>query len=297
MVSNPCRILPGTGKANIFKDRMMDYHDFGNCLITANPLSRTICGDLDGRRLWIKQTVPPKARIWHRLQKILASLLGMPILRATVSAGGPENLRAEAERLRHFKSKGFHVPDVVAVYEDLMVMTDAGPQFRAWLDKTLDGETRCAALKKAIVSMAGLHAAGLAHGRPYMRDMTWDGKTIGFLDLEEDPVTVMPLVTAQARDIWIFLSAASRYARLPGSKMHYEDTLIKELYAEYARNANPAVLKELRIFALSLTRLRRILEHKLLWKKIGTDARQSVFINRCLEECSEPSYSSSNTAA
>ena len=274
----------------------MNYLDFGTCLVSAHPESRTICGNHEGQKLWVKLTVPPKARIWHTLQKIIAGISGCPILRATVSPGGTESLKMEAERLREFKSKGFHVPDVLAVYDDMLVLTDAGQQFREYLDKTTDSQKRRDALKSAMRSMGNLHRAGLAHGRPYMRDMTWDGNVIGFLDLEEDPVRVMPLTTAQARDIWIFLSAASRYARRPGHKGIYEDALIVELFHEYARDADKDVLKDLQQFVLFLKPLRRVLDNKYLWKKIGTDARQSVFINRCLEECLESACSSSCNA-
>lgn len=260
----------------------MDYLEFGTCLISAHPKSRTISGDYQGRKLWIKQSVPPKARIWHYLQKILAAILGMPILRATVSAGHHENLLAEANRLRLFAEKGFHVPEVVAIYPDILIMTDAGPQLRQWLDNTLDQIKRFDALHCAMDALANLHAGGLAHGRPYMRDMTWDGTKVGFLDLEENPVTVMPLATAQARDIWIFLSAASRYARKPGDKAQYQPGLIETLFKTYCENAAPAVLAELKDFVRPLTPLGRFLSHPYLWKKIGTDARQSVFVTLSL---------------
>lgn len=261
----------------------MDYYSFGTSLISQHPASRTIRGELDGRVLWIKQTVPPKARIWHRLQKILAALFAKPILRGTVSEGRAENLRAEAKRLQDFAACGFHVPEVLAVYDEFMVMVDAGPQLRAALDETKDTALREQTLLCAIRALADLHAGGLAHGRPYVRDMTWDGKQIGFLDLEEDPVKVMPLAAAQARDVWIFLSAASRYARPAGQKMHYEPALIQTLFAEYQKTARPDTLKELEIFVMFLRPVRRLLDNEFLWPKIGTDARQSVFINRCIE--------------
>jgi tRNA A-37 threonylcarbamoyl transferase component Bud32 len=262
----------------------MDYKEFGTCLISAHPESRTMSGDYEGQRLWIKQSVPPKARIWHALQKFLAAVTDMPILRATVSPGRHESLAAEAHRLGIFAERGFHVPKVVGLYQDMMVMTCAGPQLRAWLDSTLDCNKRKQALTAAIETLADLHAKGFAHGRPYMRDMTWDGTKIGFLDLEEDPVKVMPLATAQARDVWIFLSAASRYARTPGNKAHYEQDLITELFNSYYSKADPAVIKELQSFTNLLSPLRRWLEHPWAWKKIGTDARQSVFVTSCLEK-------------
>ncbi len=276
--ASPCRLPPFS-----CMQKNMDYQEFGTCLISAHPKARTISGDHAGQRLWIKQSVPPKARIWHTLQRTLAAILGMPILRATVSAGRHESLVAEAARLKQFADKGFHVPQVLAIYQDMLVMTDAGPQFRTWLDTTLDLTQRKTGLATAMLSLADLHSQGLAHGRPYMRDMTWDGKTIGFLDLEEDPVLVMPLATAQARDVWIFLSAASRYARKPGDKRTYEPGLIESLFETYREKADPKVLDELRHFVCSLSGLGRFLEHPLLWKKIGTDARQSVFVTRTLE--------------
>ncbi|PZQ43449.1 MAG: hypothetical protein DI551_12130 [Micavibrio aeruginosavorus] len=261
----------------------MDYHAFGHSLIPSSPHTRTMCGELDGRKIWIKLPVPPKARIWHHLQRILASALGKPILRYTVSPGGGESLYKEADRLCAFKESGFHVPDVLGVYDDMMVLSDAGPQLRETLDKTKDLQTRTALLKTAMLEMARLHAKGLAHGRPYMRDMTWDGTRIGFLDLEEDPVRVMPLSTAQARDIWIFLSAASRFSRVPGDKLRYEGPLISDLLTTYREQADPKTMQELNNLVHFLKPVRKMLDRSWLWGKIGTDARQSVYVNRCLE--------------
>jgi tRNA A-37 threonylcarbamoyl transferase component Bud32 len=273
----------------------IDYEDFGTCLLSAHSRSRTIYGESGGQRIWIKQTVPPKARIWHTLQKLLAASLNRPFLRATVSEGGSKSLAMEAARLREFKAKGFHVPDVLGVYDNILVMTDAGPQLRAFLDQTLESEKRAFILKKAVQALAALHNAGLAHGRPYMRDMTWDGRHIGFLDLEEDPVLVMPIMSAQARDVWIFLSAASRYARLPGNKSDYDDALIADLFTEYKQCVDPAILDELRTMVEFAAPLRQFLDRKFLWSRIGTDARQSVFVNRCLESCLKDGSSSSKT--
>ncbi len=263
----------------------MDYHSYGTKLVTNNPDARTVCTTIEGQRIWFKQPVPPKARVWHKIQKFLAGTINHPILRVTVSNGGASALRAEAQRLIEFKERGFHAPEVLAVYDDMIVMTDAGPQLRAYLDQLQSYDERLTLLKTTMQEMARLHQSGLAHGRPYMRDMTWDGEKIGFLDLEEDPLKVMPLSTAQARDVWIFISAASRYARRAGCKNIYEGDLVYELYDEYARSANEDTLKELRSFVLFLKPIRKVLDNKILWNHIGRDARQSVFVNRCLESC------------
>lgn len=264
----------------------MDYLIFGTCLISAHPGSRTLSGDYEGRKLWIKQTVPPQSRIWHTLQRAMASLSGLPILRATViTDDSPINLEHEAKRLRTFKENGFKVPDVLAVYDTMMVLTDVGPQLRTTLDQTLDSERRVEILKQAIRNLAALHRKGLVHGRPYLRDMTYENAEIAFLDLEEDPLTVMPLAAGQARDLWIFLGSASRYARLPGNKAAYDPALIKTLYEEYGQICDSAVVEELRRFIHFLMPVLKIIEKPLIWKKVGTDARQAGIATRCLYEC------------
>lgn len=261
---------------------MTDYLQFGKNLTDAHPESRTMYGIRDGQRIWIKQICPPKARIWHALQKILALILQQPILRCTVSPGGSDALAREAERLITFKARGFHVPDVLARNEHMLILTDAGPQLRAWLDKNENPHDRQQALRAATRALAAIHKAGMTHGRPYVRDMTWDGTRIGFLDLEEDPVHVMPLPCGQARDIWLFLSSAARFARAPGDKYIYEEPLIADLWAEYARHTDRQVIDALRKFINVLNPLRRCLEGDRLWQHIGNDARQSVFVTRCL---------------
>lgn len=262
----------------------MDYRPYGTKLVTKNPGARTISAVINGQKIWFKQPVPPKARVWHFLQKLLSAMVPRPILRATVSKGGAEALYAETERLRAFKQAGFHVPDVLAVHDDMIIMTDMGPQFRDVLDKLGDRAAQAELLKLAIIEMARLHNAGLAHGRPYMRDMTWDGNRLAFLDLEEDPVKVMPIKTAQARDIWIFLSAASRFATVPGRTKHYRGRLIHDLLDTYLSATTPQVLLDLKDFIRLIAPLRKLLDRPLLWDHIGRDTRQSVYVTRCLEE-------------
>jgi len=263
-------------------NRILDYLSFGRAVIQKNPESRTLYGVHEGSRIWIKQPCPPKARIWHDLQKFLAWVCRQPILRCTVSPGGGHSLRQEADRLQEFKDKGYNVPSILALDDDLLVLSDAGPQLRSFLDKMDDANGREQILLETVRALANLHANGMVHGRPYTRDMTWDGEQIGFLDLEENPAKVMPMPMAQARDIWVFLGSAARHAR--DGKYNFSSDLIKSLYREYTRHVGPEIIAELRIFVNFLSPLRRLGQTSFLWPKIGKDARQSVFITQCLHE-------------
>lgn len=263
----------------------MDYLDFGKTLIAAKPGDRTFCGyDEQARRIWIKRPCPPKTRIWHRLQRMIALCLRQPILGCTVSGGGAESLRQEGERLRAFKAMGFAVPDVLAVSDEMLVLSDGGPQLRAVLDKTEDENAQQAILLQTARALAALHRKGAVHGRPYLRDMTWHDGTVGFLDLEETPEQVMPIAAAQARDVWLFLGSAARFARKDGDKYTYDSDKLGTLYQAYIENADPQVLAELKDFVEFLSPIRRLCERRFLWTKIGTDARQAVVATRCIKE-------------
>lgn len=105
---------------------------------------------------------------------------------------------------------------------------------------------------------------------------------IGFLDLEENPVAVMPLSCGQARDIWLFLGSATRFARDRDDKCIYHEELIGELWQEYAAHTDPAILPALEKFVRFMDPLRALLEKPFVWRKIGNDARQSVFVTSCI---------------
>ncbi len=262
------------------------YIDYGYQLITKFPQSRTIRGEYDGQVIWIKQSVPPKARIWHKLQKYVALMLPMQILRVTVSAGGGKTLRLEGGRLREFADNGLHVPQVLGVNDDMLILTDLGPQLRAYLDNETDAAKRLDVLKKTMQGMAGLHAKGMVHGRPYLRDMTWDGDKIGFLDLEENPLAVMDLKVAKARDIWIFLGAAARFARAgrgKGPMSSYDPAIMHAIFGEYGAQLDEQTEKELKKFIRLIRPLRWAVEH-FLWNHVGNDVRQSVIATICIEK-------------
>src|SRR5690606_14557319 len=79
-----------------------------------------------GRRIWIKQAVPPKEKGWHRLQRVVATLTRIPMLRPTVSPGGKTGLANEAEILRTLAQAGILVPDLLEVTDRWIAIGDNG---------------------------------------------------------------------------------------------------------------------------------------------------------------------------
>jgi tRNA A-37 threonylcarbamoyl transferase component Bud32 len=121
----------------------------------------------DGRRFWLKRVERLSGRL--RLQK-----------------GDPAKaFAAEREGLRALAAAGLPVAGVAAEGPDWVLMPDAGPV----LPEVVRDPGRSEAEKLRAFEAAGrvlgrLHWAGMAHGRPAVRDVCWDGAEARFIDLE-----------------------------------------------------------------------------------------------------------------
>jgi tRNA A-37 threonylcarbamoyl transferase component Bud32 len=176
--------------------------------------ARVFALNWQGRRIWVKQAVPAKQKVWHRLQRFLANVTGIPLLRPTVSPGGKQGLETEAEILRKLAARGILVPDLVGQDESWIAIGDNG----GILKTRIEDEVRAGNEDKvksyviaAATALAGLHHAGVSHGAPLLRNITIrDDGQIGFIDFEEDPNARMPVADAQARDILLLVFSIQR---------------------------------------------------------------------------------------
>jgi tRNA A-37 threonylcarbamoyl transferase component Bud32 len=80
---------------------------------------------------------------------------------------------------------GLPVAEVVAEGPGWMLMPDAGPVLSQIVaDAGRNEAEKLRACAEAGRALARLHGAGVAHGRPAVRDVCWDGQVARFIDLE-----------------------------------------------------------------------------------------------------------------
>jgi tRNA A-37 threonylcarbamoyl transferase component Bud32 len=123
----------------------------------------------------------------------------------------------ELARLRAFARAGFPVPKIAYASATAMVMSDVGPTIdrRMRALRRSDPDAHDALLIEVAEALGRVHAAGLSHGRPHVRDLFLEDGKIGFMDFEEDPASVMPLELAQARDVFLYFLVAASLAETP----------------------------------------------------------------------------------
>ena len=119
-------------------------------------------------------------------------------------------------------------PKLALLDEDFFVMEAAGKTLQGVAKEAEYAAVRKDAFEKAGQALARLHAAGLHHGRPALRDIAYDKEagTITFLDWENEKKFVE--APAPVLDLFLFLHSCFR-------EEWPDNTLIDTAFAGYSR--------------------------------------------------------------
>jgi tRNA A-37 threonylcarbamoyl transferase component Bud32 len=144
-----------------------DLESFVHAALAEPPRRVRLLALGDGRRFWLKRVERLSGRL--RLQK-----------------GDPDRaFAAEREGLQLLADEGLPVAEVALSGPDWVVMRDAGPVLPEVVADPARGEAeKLEAFRQAGRALGLLHWSGLAHGRPAVRDICWDGTAARFIDLE-----------------------------------------------------------------------------------------------------------------
>ena len=161
--------------------------------------------------VWMKLQGTEKSILWRHLQSPLSKLLPYAFLRPSPMLDAEGMNAREISKIEAFVAKGILVPEIVYRTDRAVVVRDVGPSIadRLYLLREKDSVLHEALIVQSFDALGEMHAAGLCHGRPHLRDFFLKDGKIGFLDFEEEPELVMPLATAQARDLWLLLLTTS----------------------------------------------------------------------------------------
>lgn len=245
--------------------------------IVANPTQLVGRLDYENQALWVKRRPESKRKIWHHLLHYLTYIIPLPIIYPTALTDIANALLNEAARYRLFAEHDITVPAVLDVQQEYLVTTDVGGMVQDYLAKLTEPRDKYHLLNLAVMTLSRLHQAGLCHGRPSLRDLTYFKGKIYFIDLEEEPLNVMSLPQAQARDLWLFLNSVARHCK-------QEPELLNDLFISYLSNAQSETITALKQMVLFLRPVRCFVEYGLLRAINSRDLRSAVQINKVLEQ-------------
>ncbi|MCE7032451.1 serine/threonine protein phosphatase [Lysobacter sp. GX 14042] len=169
--------------------------------------------EVAGSRAWLKHyRNGRRRRLRLAALDLVARRLELDPLRPPPRHGGTEALRTEQRRLGQLSRAGVRVPEILGVGRTTLLLSDLGPTLGSQMGAANGEPTRLDGLASAAIeAIADGHARGGYFGQPWPRNLTVGDAGVGFLDFEEDPLEVMPLPHAQARDWAVFTYGVARH--------------------------------------------------------------------------------------
>ncbi|ABE55477.1 conserved hypothetical protein [Shewanella denitrificans OS217] len=154
------------------------------------------------------------------------------------------SIQKEIHLLTQLNAQGAAVPMLMDSGADYLVLEDAGKTLKQWLTshETTQDQLQII-LNDASRALAKLHTMSLAHGRPALRDISWQAGDVKFIDFEANQAK-QSLCMQQIRDLLIYIHSLYRYLG-PQSQM------IFEAIAEYRRHGGDAIWQQAKAFVAS----------------------------------------------
>lgn len=205
---------------------------------------------LEGEQAWLKQYGNDRRAFRLRAMDWVVRKLGVIPLRPPPRHVGAAGRDVEQRRLDELSRLDIHVPQVLGRGRDCLILSDIGQTLAHRLRNSAPDEAR-ALLMAAVAAIAQVHERGSYLGAPVARNLTVDDAgRIGFLDFEEDPGEVMPLLQAQARDWLVFTAGVARHAP-------FGEEELSAVLSQALRRGSPGLRDELGSAVARLSFLKR----------------------------------------
>ncbi|NMH63599.1 lipopolysaccharide kinase InaA family protein [Shewanella salipaludis] len=180
-------------------------------MLAAHPGERVCQFEYEGKKYWLKQT--------ERLQGAMRLLKADP----------HQSFLKEVRVLQRLAELQAPVPKLIQADEHYLVLEDVGPTVNQWLSAPgLEPACLQSILNDSAKALAGLHKMALAHGRPALRDISWQQGRVTFIDFEANQQG-SNLLMQQIRDLLVYIHSLYRYLG-PAEQMigeaikHYRNT-------------------------------------------------------------------------
>ncbi len=169
----------------------------------------------NGQTFWLKKQAPARGVWRYRALNFFTRITRLPLLKAVPQLGGQVALDTERERLLTLRKAGVFVPKVVAHDSGWLLIADQGASVVAqFKNPDVDHAHKQALLTACLRAIKAVHKKEQYLSQAFVRNMVQvrpDELDMGFIDFEDDPLAVMTLAEAQARDLLLFVDSVARF--------------------------------------------------------------------------------------
>jgi hypothetical protein len=170
-----------------------------------------------GRIAWRKTYSDGGRRRRIAVLRWVARRLGANALLAPIPLSPELACRTEQAMIRRLATLGARVPQILEIGDRELLLSDLGATLAETCRREPDPARRRDLVSQGLDALHDLHRRGGYLSQAFARNLTIDAQGIGFIDLEEDPATMMSLAAAQARDVLFYAHSTARFLTdLPG---------------------------------------------------------------------------------
>lgn len=180
-----------------------------------NAPGRIIRLEQEGLVMWLKKSAPSRGVVRYWALNWISRWLGVSMLKAVPQPGGEAAIATESRRLKQLAAAGIRVPGILWEQRDMLLLSDMGGSASSLINACRDDiDKRRSVLKAIFDGLEFIHQQGEYLSQGFVRNITFHGDdldTIGFIDFEDDPLQVLSLPLAQARDLLLLIFSTARY--------------------------------------------------------------------------------------
>lgn len=224
-----------------------------------------------GGRVVAKQQRAPRAAWRARAFNLLPRAFGLALLQAAPDEGGPKAQAVEVARLRTLVAARIRVPPILHVEDGFFVMGHVeGTPLPLLIEG--GGSTAFDAWRQGLAALVDVHRKGHCLSQAFARNFIAASDGLAMIDFEDDPLEVMSLADAQARDWLAYLHSTVWMLEAPREQ-------VKEAIAALLANETPDVQRRVRSAGRRLAALRFLPRSRRAFGReiVGAQALASVF--------------------
>jgi hypothetical protein len=163
---------------------------------------------------WLKKAAPARGVFRYFALNLFSFILRTPLLKAVPQKGGQIALDTEVSRIETLMKHEIKVPKIIAKDKGWILLEDLGDSI---IEEMKANRTNIELIRKNFeICLSGikkLHMKGQYLSQGFARNLLKikNSDEIGFIDFEDDPLDVLTLDQAQARDLLLFVNSTARF--------------------------------------------------------------------------------------
>jgi tRNA A-37 threonylcarbamoyl transferase component Bud32 len=187
-------------------------HALQQCLLVQTSLMQNHTLE-NGEKVWVRQAGARNSAWRYHLLKIAQQISGIHMLQPVPNLGGIPSLQTEAARLHALSTAGVQVPVILAQQPNALMISHIGEHNleNEWKQHKHQPEILLQRWQLGLNAIADVHKRKQYLSETFARNMIYVNQhSIGFIDFEDDPLSVMPLPHCHARDWLCYLHSGAR---------------------------------------------------------------------------------------